>query len=319
MNTTQAICRVREVIRRQHKAFSTEECYTFWLRRYMRALLEMPEGLSSEKKLEQFLTDLARHRDVSASTQNQALNAILFFYREVLDQSIGNVNALRAKRPVQERHAPTVSETQLLLQTIRNEGGYPTNLIARMLYGCGLRITEPLNLRIKDANLEQRSLCIRGAKGGNDRVVPLPECLVSELTQQMQFARAVWQRDKQNRTPLMLPHRLARKYPEYQFSWGWAWLFPAHYTCRNPITGAIVRFRMHEANVQRAVKHARRKLGISVLPHELRHGYATHCLERGTNPRAIQQVMGHKSLETTMGYLHADSLSVRSPLETVLP
>jgi hypothetical protein len=136
MNTSQAICRMREVIRRQHKALATEDCYIFWLRRYMTALREMPEGLSSEKKLEQFLTDLARHRDVSASTQNQALNAILFFYREVLGQPIGNVNALRAKRPVHARHAPTVGETQLLLQTIRNEGGCPTNLIARMLYGC---------------------------------------------------------------------------------------------------------------------------------------------------------------------------------------
>jgi integron integrase len=308
---------MREVIRRQHKALATEESYTFWLRRYMRALPEMPRDLSSEKKLEKFLTDMARQRDVSASTQNQAFNAILFFYREVLGQSIGNVDALRAKRPVQERHAPTVSETQLLLQTVRNEGGYPTNLIARMLYGCGLRVTEPLNLRMKDLNLQQRSLCIRGAKGGNDRVVPLAESLVRELTQQTEFARTVWLLDKQNRTPLMLPHRLARKYPEYQFSWGWAWLFPAHHPCRDPITGTIVRFRMHEANVQRAVKHARRKLGISVLPHELRHGYATHCLDRGTNPRAIQQVMGHKSLETTMGYLHADALSVRSPLDGV--
>lgn len=317
MNTTQAICREREVLRRQHKALSTEDCYIFWLRRYMTALREMPEGLSSEKKLEQFLTDLACRRDIAASTQNQALNAILFFYREVLGQSIGNVNALRAKRPVQERHAPTVSETQRLLQTIRNEGGYPTHLVARMLYGCGLRVTEPLNLRIKDLNLERGSLCIRGAKGGNDRVVPLPGSLLPELTQQIQFAKPIWQRDKQNRTPVMLPHRLARKYPEYQFSWGWAWLFPAHHPCRDPITGTIVRFRMHEANVQRAVKLARGKLGISVLPHELRHGYATHCLERGTNPRAIQQVMGHKSLETTMGYLHAENLSVRSPLEDI--
>jgi integron integrase len=317
MNTSQAICRMREVIRRQHKALSTEQTYIGWLRRYITALHQMPESLSSEKKLEQFLTDLARHRDVSASTQNQALNAILFFYKAVLGQPIGDINALRAKRPVHERHAPTVSETQSLLQTIRNEGGYPTNLIARLLYGCGLRVTEPLNLRIKDLNLEKCSLCIRGAKGGNDRVVPLPASLLPELTQQMQYARTVWQRDKQDRTPLMLPHRLARKYPECQFSWGWAWLFPAHYTCRDPITGTFVRYRMHEANVQRAVKHARRKLGITVLPHELRHGYATHCLERGTNPRAIQQVMGHQSLETTMGYLHAESLSVPSPLDAL--
>jgi hypothetical protein len=148
-------------------------------------------------------------------------------------------------------------------------------------------------------------------------VVTLPLSLIAELTHQVQLARVVWQRDKQNRTPVMLPHRLARKYPEYQFSWGWAWLFPAHNTCRDPRSGRIVRYRMHEANVQRAVKTARRKLGISVLPHELRHAYATDCLQRGTNPRAIQQAMGHKSLETTMGYLHAEALSVSSPLDAL--
>ncbi len=133
---------MREVLRRQHKALSTEDSYLFWLRRYMAALRDMPVGLPSEKKLEQFLTDLAR-RDVSASTQNQAFNALLFFYRDVLGQPLGNVNALRAKRPAHERHAPTVAETRLLLETVRNEGGYPTNLIARMLYGCGLRVTIP--------------------------------------------------------------------------------------------------------------------------------------------------------------------------------
>ena len=213
MNTSQAISRLRQVIRRQHKALSTEDAYVFWLRRYIRALSRLPMGLSSEKKLEQFLTDLALHRDISASTQNQALNAILFFYQEVLGQPLGNVNALRAKRPVHARHAPTIGEIQLLLQTVRNEGGYPTNLIARLLYGCGLRVSEPLNLRVKDVHLQKRCLCIRGAKGGNDRMVPLPASLVGELEQQMQQARLVWERDRQDGTPLMLPHRLARKYP----------------------------------------------------------------------------------------------------------
>jgi len=317
MNASQAIDRMRQVIRRQHKALATEDAYVLWLRRYMKALRQTPPELTSEKKLEKFLTDLAREHDVSASTQNQAFNAILFFYQQVLGQSLLNVNALRANRPAHQRHAPTVGETQSLLQNVGNNGGYPTNLIARMLYGCGLRVSEPLNLRIKDINLEQRRLCIRGAKGGNDRVVSLPSCLIAELVVQMQVAQAVWQRDKQNNTPLALPHRLARKYPEYRFSWRWAWLFPAHHPCRDPRTGTIVRYRMHEANLQRAVKHARCKLGISVLPHELRHGYATHCLERGTNPRAIQQAMGHKSLETTMGYLHAEALSVHSPLDTL--
>jgi len=241
----------------------------------------------------------------------------VFFHTHVLEQPLGNVDALRAKRPVRERHAPSVSDTQALLRTIRDAGGYPNNLIARMLYGCGLRVSEPLNLRIKDIDLERGSLCIRGAKGGNDRVVRLPGSLIPELKQQIRLARLVWQLDKENGTPLMLPHRLAKKYPEYQFSWRWAWLFPAHFPCRDPRSGTIVRYRMQEANVQRAVKYARRKLGISVLPHELRHGYATHCLERGTNPRAIQQAMGHKSLQTTMGYLHAEALAVCNPLDAL--
>ena len=145
----------------------------------------------------------------------------------------------------------------------------------------------------------------------------LPQSLISELTHQIQLARLVWERDKHTRTPVMLPHRLGRKYPDYQFSWSWAWLFPAHNICRDPRSGTLVRYRVHEANVQRAVKHASRKLGICVLPHCLRHGYATHCLEGGANPRAIQQAMGHSSLETTMGYTHAEALSVRSPLDTL--
>ena len=319
MNIPEAIEKTRCVIRRQHKALSTEGTYIFWLRRYMAALQRIPKDLPSEKKLEQFLTDLACVHDVSASTQNQAFNAILFFYRHVLGQELANIDSLRAQRPPHERHAPSLAETTALLQTIRNEGGYPTNLIARMLYGCGLRVSEPLNLRIKDIDLERYRLCIRGAKGGTDRVVALPLSLVPEIKQQAQFAREVWQRDRHNRTPLALPHSLAKKYPECQYAWGWAWLFPSHLPCRDPRTGLVVRYRMHEANVQRAVKRARRKLGIFVLPHELRHGYATHCLERGVNPRAIQEAMGHKSLETTMGYLHAEALSVASPLDILKP
>lgn len=316
MHANQAIERMREVIRRQHKALATEETYLHWLRRYIGALQNMPPTLTSEQKLERFLTDLALTSDVAASTQNQAFNAIAFFYKDVLGTPLHDVDALRAKRPVHLRHAPTIDETRALLQAIGDVAGYPTRLIARLLYGCGLRVTEPLNLRVKDVDLQGTALFILGAKGGRDRVVALPPSLVPELTQQLEFARASWLRDRQNRIPVEVPHQLARKYPEYQYSWAWAWVFPSHQPCLHPRTRQEVRYRMHEANVQRAIKIARRQLGIMVLPHELRHAYATHCLERGTNPRAIQEAMGHKSLETTMGYLHADSLSVRSPLET---
>jgi integron integrase len=310
MNTQQAVQRLREVVRRQHKAISTESSYVFWLRRYSGVL-------TSEQKLERFLTELARDRCVSAVSQNQAFNAILFFYRDVLGQPLQDVIALRATRPARMRTAPSIEHTQALLKTIRNLGGYPTNLIARLLYGCGLRVSEPLNLRIKDVDLRRSRLCIRGAKGGKDRVVALPASLIPEIAKQLHHARAIWEGDQRTGTPLALPEGLAKKYPEFQFNWMWAWLFPAHHVCRHPRTGVLVRYRMHEANVQRAVKYARRQLGICVLPHELRHGYATHCLERGVNPRAIQAAMGHVSLETTMGYLHAESLSVRSPLEAL--
>jgi integron integrase len=318
MNLTIAIERLRNVLRRQHLAIATESTYVYWLRHYVSALNSMPAALSSEQKLELFLTNLARHRDLSANSQNQAFNAVLYFYKEVLRQPLQNVDALRAKRPARLRHAPTVAETQALLQTILDRAGYPTNLIARLIYGCGLRVTEPLNLRIKDVNLEQSCIFLVGAKGGKDRVVALPKSLAPEIVQQMKFAQAVWRRDKQNQIPVMLPHQLALKYPDYQFAWPWAWLFPSHNTCFHPRTHLEVRYRMHEANLQRAVRDARRKLGISVMPHELRHGYATHSMENGVSLRAIQKAMGHSSLETTMGYLHTESLSVKSPLETVL-
>src|SRR5271169_2177246 len=196
MKMYQAVNKARSVMRRQHKALSTEGTYVFWLRRYIAALHGIPKDLPSEKKLERFLTDLACKQDLCASSQNQAFNAILFFYRDELGRQLGNVDALRAQRPMRERHAPSLADTKLLLQTIRNEGGYPTNLIARMLYRCGLRVSEPLNLRIKDLNFEQCTLCIRGAKGGKDRVVALPPSLIPQLKQQIEFAREVWRRDK---------------------------------------------------------------------------------------------------------------------------
>jgi integrase len=271
MNLTIAIERLRDVLRRQHLAIAIESTYVYWLRQYMNVLNSMPPALSSEQKLELFLTNLARHRDLSANSQNQALNAVLYFYKEVLRQTLQGVDALRAKRPARLRHAPTVAETQALLQSIRDRAGYPTNLIGRLIYGCGLRVCEPLNLRIKDVNLEQSCVFLVGAKGGKDRVVSLPRSLVPELIQQMKFAEAVWRRDRQNRIPVMLPHQLALKYPDYQFAWPWTWLFPSHHTCFHPRTHSEVRYRMHEANLQRAVRDARRKLGISVLPQELLH------------------------------------------------
>ena len=314
MNAREAIARAREVLRRQHKAIATEQAYLHWLGRYIHALRHIPDTFTSEQKLERFLTDLAL-QSVSASTQNQAFNAILFFYKDVLGVELKNVQAIRATRPAQLRHAPTVAETRALIAAVRDVGGYPVNLIVRMLYGCGLRVSEPLNLRIKDVDLTNGRLYLKGAKGGKDRVVALPCSLSAELRSQMDYSRSVWKRDCLARIPLEIPGQLAKKYPEYRFAWSWAWLFPQRHPCRHPRTGELVRYHLHEANVQQGVKEARRKLGIMVLPHELRHAYATHSLENGVNLKALKEAMGHVSFETTMGYCHADALSVPSPLD----
>jgi len=315
MKYEEALTKTREVIRRQHKALSTEDIYLYWLRRFIDAVRQMPNTLASEQKLERFLTELALKHDVSASTQNQAFNAIVFFYKDVLGQPIKNVDALRATRPEHLRHAPTVKETQALIAEVRDAPGYPNNLVTRLLYGCGLRVSEPLNLRVKDIQFAQGRLFIMGAKGRKDRVVALPCSLAPELKLQLDYARMIWKRDVEMKMPIALPHQLAKKYPEYQFALPWAWLFPARWPCRHPRTGEMVRYRMHEANVQRAIKAARRRIGIMVLPHELRHAYATHTLERGVNIKALQSAMGHVDVNTTMGYCHAEACSVPSPLD----
>ncbi len=316
MKTEEAVQKLIGVCRRQHKALETERSYSGWLRRYCRFVIDQRPAGGSVQRVEAFLTQLAR-QDVSASTQNQAFNALVFFYKAVLEEPLGNVEALRATRPERQRHAPSVRETADLLRTVRDVGGYPTRLIVRLLYGCGLRLREPLNLRVKDLNFEDSQVFILGAKGGKDRVVTLPCSVSDDLREQLVYARTIWQRDRLMKMPVELPHQLATKYPEYQFAWPWAWVFPSHQPCQHPRTGEICRYHLHEANVQRAVKYARRELGIAVTPHELRHAYATHNLNRGVNLKALSEAMGHAQIETTSGYCHATALSVPSPLEAL--
>lgn len=317
MNIADAIERLVDVCRRQHKSLSTERTYALWLRQYGSVIARLDPAMTSERKLEAFLTMLARVRDVSASTQCQAFNAICFFYKDVLGTPLKNVDALRATRPDRIRYAPTREEVSALLPLVRNLGGYPTNLITRMLYGMGLRVSEPLNVRMKDLDLANSKLFILGGKGRKDRVVRIPCALAVELGHQMDYARAIWKRDSLARIPVAMPHQLAKKYPHYQFAWSWSWLFPSHFPCRHPRTGETVRWHVLECNVQRAVREAAQKLGLTITPHCLRHSYATHCVESGVNIKALQAAMGHVDSNTTLGYVHADALSVESPLERI--
>jgi integron integrase len=316
MKTSEAIQKLRDTIRLRHFAISTEQSYCAWVERFARFVTERCSAGAPNVKMEAFLTQLAK-QDVSASTQTQAFNALLFFYKEVLKQEVGKVDSLRAKKPVHLRYAPEVSEVRQLLAGLQDVGGYPTKLIVTLIYGCGLRVSEPLNLRVKDVLLEESKLVIRGAKGGKDRFVAIPCSLMPALAAQLKYAKAISEQDRVSRVPVALPGLLARKYPHWQFSPKWAFVFPARTTCRHPREGFEVRWRCHEANIQRCVRQAARPLGLDITPHHLRHAYATHCLNAGQNPRAIQQAMGHSQLETTMGYLHAEAMSVRSPLEVV--
>lgn len=316
MNLSAAEKTVKDKCRLRRMAHSTEKTYLAWIRKYAGWLKAHPVNGESREKVEAFLTGMA-HDDYSAVSQNQAFNALLFLYRECLGQKLENVSALRAKRPQRERYAPTFEETQRLLADVQDSYGYPTRLVVHLLYGCGLRVSEPVSLRLKDIDLKNSRLTIRQAKGAKDRVVPLPCSLARAVDIQMAKAKAVADLDRLNGLPMQLPDRLGVKYPKLAFSPTWAFLFPGHSPCQHPRTGQTVRYHMLEENVQRAVRASvcRLRLNPMLTPHSLRHAWATHALDGGANIRDIQVCMGHNSLETTQVYVHAEVGRVRSPIE----
>jgi integron integrase len=314
--------RLTEIIRRKGLAIATEDNYSQWCRRFMVWLVEHRERLKdlpSEGKVEQFLSYLAKERDVAASTQNQAFHALRFYYAEVEKKPLENVDALRAKRPVHVRHAPSRETVKSLLEVVQDRGGYPTRLITWLLYACGLRVSEPLNLRVRDIDLQRASMVIRGAKGGKDRMISIPDSLLPLLERQLRAARLMWEKAREQGVPVKLPNQLGKKYPQAATSWAWFFLFPSDHACVDPRSGKRVWWRCHEANVQRAVAEAAKKIGQagSVSPHHLRHAWATHAMDGGAHVRDIQACLGHKSLETTMIYLTPETNRVLSPIESL--
>jgi integron integrase len=316
MKTTELWKTFRDVMRVKHYAWTTEECYRGWIQRYIEWLEKHGHDFtSSESRMGAFLTKMA-HQGCAASTQNQAFNAILFLYREVLKQDLKNVTSLRAKRPAMVRYAPSKHDIIRVLDAIHDVYGYPCQLITKLLYGCGLRVTEPLNLRVKDVDISHSRLMIRGAKGGKDRVVSVPCGLMTEIVAQMKRAKLTWEQDVKAGLPIQLPGEMAKKYKNAPFSYQWSWVFPSKTSCQHPRTGETVRYRMHEANVQKAVKTAATPLGLegAVTPHCFRHSYCTHVLDAGACVGDVQVAMGHAQLTTTQGYYHAESARVISPL-----
>ena len=318
MTDSEALDKLRDAVRVRHFSLRTEKSYLMWLRSYMKAVREYPAEWTPEKKIERFLTGEAR-RGVSASTQNQALNALAFFYKAVLGVRLGQFEAVRARRPEHVRKALSVEETRAVLAQMEDVAGQPTRLVALLLYGAGLRVTEPLELRVKDVDLAARRLVIRGAKGAKDRVVDLPAVLLEAMAAQLRTARAIWKADLAAELPVAMPGLLARKSPRLAFTEAWAWVFPAQMPRAHPRTGERVRWRMHEVHVQRAVRAAAVRAGLEcrVTPHILRHCYATHAHEAGAPVRNLQEVMGHTQITTTMRYLAPSPTGVRSPLDSL--
>jgi len=305
-------------LRLRHRSYRTERAYLAWLARFKDFVkAKHPLELTGED-IQNFLTSLALERKISPSTQNQALNAILFVFRHVLKKDVkGYVDAVRAR---QKRRLPVVLTKREVRQIFDLMTGV-YRLMAMLIYGCGLRLSECVRLRIKDIDLEQDIIIIRSGKGEKDRITILPESLKDDLIKHTECVRILYEQDQENNLDgVMLPDALERKYPTAGKEWEWFWLFPSRSLSVDPRTKIIRRHHIHPGLLQRAFKVAVKKARISkqASVHSLRHSFATHLLEDGYDIRTVQELLGHKHLQTTMIYTHVakkNVLGVKSPLD----
>ena len=328
----------REVMRFKQLSHRTEETYLQWIRRFIlfhrRAALGGAHGVTrptagwiwrhpkdmGEVEVRAFLTDLAARLRVSAATQNQALNALLFLYREVLGVEMDWVDGFeQAKRSRRVPVVLTQNEVRGLLQQLSGI----QQLIGQVLYGTGLRLLECLRLRVKDVDFARNQIAVHGGKGDKDRTTMLPDKLKLELQRHLEVVRQTWREDVAGgHGKVWLPEALRRKYPKAEQEWGWQWVFPSAELSFDPETKVRRRHHVSDAAVQNAIKLAAKRAGLVklVTPHALRHSFATHLLENGYDIRTVQDLLGHKDVSTTQIYTHVMSklgIGVRSPLDQV--
>jgi integron integrase len=309
---------LRDVLQTQHYSLRTENAYVDWARRFILFHNKRHPQEMGVPEIEAFLTHLALERSFSASTQNQALSAILFLYRQVLGLEIEAVDAVRARKP---KRLPTVLTRSEALRVINAMTGTP-QLMAKLLYGSGLRLLECVRLRVKDIDFEQYAITVRDGKGEKDRVTMLPDSVVTPLTEHLARVRQLHSQDlAPGNGTVHLPYALAVKYPNANREWCWQYVFPAKRLSIDPRSGAVRRHHVHESSLQKAIQVAARLAGITnkpVSPHTFRHSFATHLLESGYDIRTVQELLGHKDVKTTMIYTHVlnrGGLAVRSPLD----
>ncbi|MFS8851643.1 integron integrase [Synechococcus sp. R5-16] len=309
---------VSDALRVKHYSYQTEKSYLLWIRRFILFHNKRHPKEMGGEEINAFLTHLAVEGKVAASTQNQALSALLFLYREVLHLELDlDLDAVRAKR---SRYLPTVLTPEEVKDIIVHLSGIH-RLVVQVLYGSGLRLAEAQQLRVKDVDFNQRQLVIRNSKGMESRLTMLPETLVEPLQEHLLWAKRQHQQDlEQGYGSVYLPFALERKYPNAEREWSWQYVFPAERLSQDPRTGITRRHHLHESGLQRAIKQAVQKTGIPkrVSCHTFRHSFATHLLQNGYDIRTVQELLGHKDVKTTMIYTHVlnkGGRGVRSPLD----
>jgi integron integrase len=312
--------RIRDRLRFKHYSIRTEHTYLHWIRRFVLFHGKRHPRELGGPEVEAFLTDLAVSRNVTAATQNLALSAILFLYREVLEIELPWLDDIqRAKKPAR---LPTVLTSREVSDLLAQMEGV-TGLMARLLYGTGMRLMECVRLRVKDVDFSMRQIVVRDGKGGKDRVTMLPEKLIPPLQDQIRLVRVVHEQDvRAGLGAVYLPDALAVKYPNAALALGWQYVFPAAEISTDPRGGMRRRHHIDEKLIQRRMKRASAGAGIvkPVSPHVLRHSFATHLLEAGYDIRTVQELLGHSDVSTTMIYTHVlnrGGRGVLSPLDRI--
>lgn len=311
----------QDLMRRLHYSIHTERAYCDWILRYIRFHhMQVRETLfiEPEKKVEDYLTHLAVQANVATSTQNQAFNALIFLYKRVLEHPLADIEATRTCK--KEHHIPVVLTREEVKQVLTLLTG-TSELLVKLLYGCGLRITEAVRLRVQDIDYGYKQVTVRSGKGMKDRVSPFPETMEPLLYNHLERVRIIHAQDlAEGYGSVYLPYALARKYPNAEKEWHWQYVFPSRNLSEDPRSGIVRRHHIDQSVINKAIKQAVCKAGIAkkVSAHVFRHSFATHLLQRGTDIRTIQSLLGHKNLETTMIYTHVlkqGGKGVTSPLD----
>jgi integron integrase len=309
----------RDAIQTKQYSPRTSETYVQWVKEYILYHNKRHPKEMAETEINQFITHLVTERNVAASTQNQAISAILFLYRHVLHASLDET--LLAKfRPQRAKNIPTVLSKEEVKKVIDRLQGV-NKLAAQLLYGSGLRIMECLRLRVKDIDFANHQIVVRDGKGGGDRVTPLPASLIEPLQRQLQYAKIIHDQDlAEGYGAVHLPYAIQNKSSNAPKEWEWQYLFPAPNRSEDPQSKIIRRHHLDDSTLQKAVKHAAKlaKITKKVSPHTFRHSFATHLLQSGYDIRTVQELLGHKDVKTTMIYTHVlqrGGLAVKSPLD----